>query len=68
MVDEAEAKLDLDATQCGFSWHQMPKLDHQLQNIRHIQHHTALLSGRLRQARGTDIRWVRRNHEIYEGD
>jgi hypothetical protein len=68
MVDAAVAKLDLDATQSGFSWHKMPKLDHQLHNIRHVQHHTALLSGRLRQACGTDIRWVRRNHEMFVPD
>jgi hypothetical protein len=64
-VDEDVQKLDLSASQSGFSWHKMPKLHHQLHNLRHLQHHTALLSGRLRQTRGTDIRWVRRNHEMF---
>lgn len=67
MIDAAVDRLDLDAPESGFSWHQtMPKFEHQIHNIRHIQHHAALLSGRLRQANGTDIRWVRRNDEVYQ--
>jgi hypothetical protein len=58
MVDAAVDRLDLDAPECGFPWYQLPKLDHQINNIRHIQHHAALLSGRLRVAAGADIRWV----------
>lgn len=60
MVDEAVDALDLEAADCGIPWHKgMPKLDHQLHNIRHIQHHAAILSGRLRAADGTDVDWVR---------
>ena len=58
MVDAAVDRLDLDAQECGFWWYKLPKLDHQINNIRHIQHHAALLSGRLRQAIGTDVAWV----------
>lgn len=58
MVDAAVDHADLDAAQCGFSWYALPKLDHQLNNIRHIQHHAALLSGRVRQATGVVIEWV----------
>jgi hypothetical protein len=58
MVDAAVDGLDLEASECGFPWYQLPKLDHQINNIRHIQHHAALLSGRLRAAVGADIRWV----------
>jgi hypothetical protein len=58
MVDAAVDRLDLHAPQCGFPWYNLPKLDHQINNIRHIQHHAALLSGRLRLAAGTDIGWV----------
>ncbi len=58
MVDAAVDRLDLDAPTCGFPWYRMPKLDHQINNIRHIQHHAALLAGRLRLAAGTDIPWV----------
>ncbi len=65
-VETAVDGLDLDATDSGFSWHKgFPKLDHQLQNLRHIQHHTALLSGRLRAAMGdkADVAWVRFRHQ-----
>lgn len=58
LVDAAVDRLDLDAPECGFPWYKMPKLDHQINNIRHLQHHTALLAGRLRQANGTDVQWV----------
>lgn len=57
-VDTAVDQMDLDAAECGFPWYRIPKLDHQINNIRHLQHHTALLAGRLRQAQGTDVRWV----------
>ncbi len=60
MIDDAVDGLDLDATSSGFSWHKsMPKLDHQLQNLRHIQHHAAILSGRLRLANAAEVEWVR---------
>ena len=58
MVDAAVDRLDLDARECGFPWYRLPKLDHQINNIRHIQHHAALFAGRLRLAAGTDIPWV----------
>jgi hypothetical protein len=58
LVDSAVAKLDLDAPKCGFWWYKLPKLDHQINNIRHIQHHAALLAGRLRLAGGIDVGWV----------
>jgi hypothetical protein len=57
MIDASVDGLDLDAPDCGFSWYKLPKLDHQINSIRHLQHHTALLAGRLRQARGTDVKW-----------
>jgi len=60
VLDAAVNRLDLAAQDCGFPWHRgMPKLDHQLHNLRHIQHHTALLAGRLRSFDGTEVRWVR---------
>jgi hypothetical protein len=58
MVDAAVDKLDLEAQDCGFHWYRLPKLDHQINNIRHLQHHAALLAGRLRLAAGTDVQWV----------
>jgi len=58
MVDGAVDTMDLDAQECGFPWYRLPKLDHQINNIRHIQHHAALLSGRVRMIAGTDVGWV----------
>ena len=57
MIDAGVDRLDLDAADCGFWWYEMPKLDHQLMNIRHIQHHAAQLADRLAAA-GIDIDWV----------
>lgn len=56
-VDAAVDALDLDASECGFSWYQLPKLDHQLNNLRHLQHHIGVLSDRLRVARGRGLAW-----------
>jgi hypothetical protein len=36
----------------------MSKLEHQLLNIRHLQHHTAQLADRLRQHAGAGIDWI----------
>lgn len=58
MVDGAVDGLDLSRTECGFAWYSMSKLEHQLVNLRHIQHHAAQLAERLRLATGTSTRWV----------
>lgn len=58
MIDGAVAQLDLDAPECGFPWYQMPKLEHQIMNIRHVQHHAALLAGRLRLAGVAAVDWI----------
>ena len=57
MVDEQVDRLDLDTQDCGFSWYSMPKLDHQIVNIRHIQEHAGQLRERLFE-RDADLRWV----------
>jgi len=58
LVDEQLAVLDLSAPRSGFPWYDpLPKLDHQINNIRHIQHHLAILSGRLRAAVGRGVDW-----------
>jgi len=57
-VDAAVDALDLGAAQCGFPWYPIPKLEHQLVNIRHIQHHTGQISERIRTAADIGIRWV----------
>ena len=58
MVDDAVAALDLHAPESGFSWYKVSKLEHQIINVRHIQHHTAQLADRLRSAADIGISWV----------
>jgi hypothetical protein len=58
MVDGAVDALDLHNPQCGFPWYKMSKLEHQLVNLRHLQHHAAQLADRLRAALDIGVRWV----------
>jgi hypothetical protein len=58
MVDEAVRTLDLASPESGFHWYRIPKLEHQIVNLRHIQNHAAQLGDRLRAATGDGIRWV----------
>jgi hypothetical protein len=58
MVDDAVDALDLDRADSGFSWYRMSKLEHQVVNIRHIQHHGAQLIDRVRSAAHVGIGWV----------
>ncbi len=58
MVDHAVGALDLHSPSSGFPWYQMSKLEHQLLNLRHLQHHAAQLADRLRAATDTGVRWV----------
>lgn len=60
MIDAGVDALDLSAPQCGFPWYKMPTLEHQLVNIRHIQHHAAVLATRLRSGAKIAIDWVGR--------
>lgn len=57
LVDKAIDALDLDSEQSGFHWYDIPRLDFQINNIRHIQNHAAALAARLRHARGIEIDW-----------
>lgn len=63
-ADRAVVILDLDREDSGFYWYQMPKLEHQIVNIRHLQHHAAQLADRLRNAWGLGTKWVRGAAEI----
>jgi hypothetical protein len=58
MVDSAVDALDLTSAEAGFSWYQMPKLEHQIMNIRHIQNHASHLGARLRMAGATGGAWT----------
>ena len=58
MIDAGVDQLDLNASECGFWWYKMPKLEHQLMNIRHIQHHAAQIAYRVRLRAGHGVDWV----------
>ncbi|MGB2820123.1 MAG: DinB family protein [Phycisphaerae bacterium] len=58
MIDAGVDRLDLDAADCGFSWYDISKLEHQIMNVRHIQHHAAQLADRLRSAADIDLDWI----------
>ena len=58
MVDGAVDTLDLHSAESGFHWYKVPKLEHQMVNLRHLQHHTAQLADRLRASADLGIKWV----------
>ena len=49
--------VPLDAPS-GFSWNSLIRFELHIYNIRHIQHHAAQLSARLREKAGIEIDWV----------
>jgi hypothetical protein len=56
-VDAWVEAIDLDSTDPGFNWYKIPKLDHQMLNIRHLGLHTGQLE-ELDFAQGIDLGWV----------
>lgn len=58
MVDHAVDALDLNSPESGFWWYKMSKIEHQLVNLRHVQHHGAQLADRLRMAADVGVEWV----------
>jgi hypothetical protein len=56
-VDGWVDAIDLESPDSGFSWYSIPKLDHQLLNLRHLQGHVGQLS-ELVMARGADLDWI----------
>ena len=58
MIGGAIDALDLHATDCGFPWYgNISKLEHQIMNIRHLQHHAAQLADRLRGRADKGVGW-----------
>jgi hypothetical protein len=57
-IKEKIPSLDLESKTSGFSWLHFGKLELQIYNIRHIQHHTAELMERLGERAKIDIDWV----------
>lgn len=65
-LDELDARLnsmvnrlDLTATESGFSWYPVSKLEHQLINVRHIQQHVGQLS-EICYSHDIELTWVGR--------
>ena len=57
-VDSAVDALELHSPQSGFPWCRISKLEHQMVNPRHLQHHAAQLADRLRASLDVGITWV----------
>jgi len=58
MVDEAIDTMDLLSPESGFHWYKVSKLEHQIINIRHIQHGAAQIADRVRSAANLGVDWV----------
>ena len=53
----SETKESLEGP-CGFWWYKIPRCEFHLNNLRHIQHHTAQISLFLRKSAGVEISWA----------
>lgn len=67
IVDGCVDALDLLSPTSGFHWYPIPKLEHQLVNLRHVAHHAAQLADRLRNEAGLGTRWVGSRREKAAG-
>jgi hypothetical protein len=56
-IDASIDAMDLGSAESGFSWYPIPKLEHQLVNLRHIQHHAAQIADRVRTHASAGVRW-----------
>ena len=57
-IDAAVDSMDLGSAESGFPWYPIPKLEHQIVNLRHIQHHAAQIADRVRKEADVGVRWV----------
>jgi hypothetical protein len=62
MVNGTLDRLDLHSSESGFSWYPVSKLEHQIINIRHIQHGAAQIADRVRAASDLGTDWVGARH------
>lgn len=60
------AALDLDASESGFDWYPIPKLDHVLVCLRHLGIHTGQMQ-ELLYAQGVEPRWVGQGKTSFRG-
>jgi hypothetical protein len=57
LIDPVLETVDLASESSGFGWYEMPKLDHEILSIRHLQHHAGQLADRLRNHAGRGVGW-----------
>jgi len=50
--------MDVLAPESGFSWYKVSKLEHQIVNVRHVEHGAAQIADRVRAVTGNGIDWV----------
>ena len=58
MVEPCLGQMDIALPESGFHWYKVSKLEHQIIDIRHIQHHAAQLADRLRVGASVGVDWV----------
>ena len=58
LIDDAVDILDLASADSGFRWYKLSKFEHQVINVRHLNHHMAQLADRLTAAGVGGVRWV----------
>lgn len=66
MIEGAVDRIDIMSEESGFYWYPIPKLEHQIVNIRHLQHGAAQLADRLRNERDLGVRWAGARREETE--
>jgi hypothetical protein len=57
-IDEWVDAIDVLSEDSGFSWYPISKLEHQMVNLRHIQHGAAQLADRVRTAADAGVEWA----------
>jgi hypothetical protein len=62
-IEPMIASVDF-AADSGFPWLPFNKMELQLYNIRHIQHHAGVLIDRLRNGQDIGIRWISRGSNV----
>lgn len=58
LVDPSVDGMDLASEDSGFPWYKVPKFEHLLVNLRHIQHGAAQIADRLRFRLDTGVSWA----------
>src|SRR5690606_36382134 len=58
-LEPAVQELDLSHPESGFHWYKVSKLEHQLVNLKHLQHLLAQFLDRIRIHQGTGVSWIR---------